>query len=53
MEKRIIYFNKFYKKFNILSLFLILISLILLTFKGLNYVDVERDKEIHSKILIS
>ena len=37
MEKRIIYFNKFYKKFNILSLFLILISLILLTFKGLNY----------------
>ncbi len=37
MEKRIIHFNKFYKKFNILSLFLILISLILLTFKGLNY----------------
>ena len=37
MEKRIIYFNKFYKKFNILSLFLILISLVLLTFKGLNY----------------
>ena len=37
MEKRIIYFNKFYKKFNILSLFLILISLMLLIFKGLNY----------------
>ncbi len=37
MEKNIIHFNKFYKKFNILSLFLILISLILLTFKGLNY----------------
>tara|TARA_B100001173_G_scaffold31606_1_gene24602 strand:- start:198 stop:1100 length:903 start_codon:yes stop_codon:yes gene_type:complete len=37
MEKHIIPFNKFYKKFNILSLFLILISLILLTFKGLNY----------------
>ena len=37
MEKLNIPFNKFYKKFNILSLFLILISLILLTFKGLNY----------------
>ena len=37
MEKRNIPFNKFYKRFNILSLFLILISLILLTFKGLNY----------------
>ena len=37
MEKRYIPFNKFYKKFNILSLFLILISLILLIFKGLNY----------------
>ena len=37
MEKRNIPFNKFYKKFNILSLFLICISLILLTFKGLNY----------------
>jgi len=37
MEKRIIPFNKFYKKFNILSLFLILISLMLLIFKGLNY----------------
>ena len=37
MEKSFIHFNKFYKKFNILSLFLILISLILLIFKGLNY----------------
>ncbi len=37
MEKRNIPFNKFYKRFNILSLFLILISLVLLTFKGLNY----------------
>jgi len=37
MEKRSIPFNKFYKRFNILSLFLILISLSLLTFKGLNY----------------
>ena len=30
-------FNKFYKKFNILSLILIVISLIFLLFKGLNY----------------
>ncbi len=30
-------FNKFYKKFNILSLFLIIISLLLLLLKGLNY----------------
>jgi len=37
MVKSNIPFNKFYKRFNILSLFLILISLILLTFKGLNY----------------
>ena len=37
MEKRNIPFNKFYKRFNIMSLFLILFSLILLTFKGLNY----------------
>ncbi len=37
MEKYNIPFNKFYKRFNILSLFLILISLALLTFKGLNY----------------
>ena len=37
MEKRNIPFNKFYKQFNVLSLSLILISLVLLTFKGLNY----------------
>ena len=37
MEKTNIPFNKFYKRFNISSLFLILISLTLLTFKGLNY----------------
>ena len=37
MENRNIPFNKFYKRFNILSVFLILISIILLTFKGLNY----------------
>ncbi len=37
MEKSNIPFNKFYKRFNILSLFLILISILLLTFKGLNY----------------
>ena len=30
-------FNKFYKKFNVLSLILIFLSLILLLFKGLNY----------------
>ena len=32
-----IYFNKFYKSANILSLFLILCSLLILIFKGLNY----------------
>jgi len=37
MEKHNIPFNKFYKQFNVLSLILILISLVLLTFKGLNY----------------
>ena len=37
MQKRNIPFNKFYKQFNVLSLTLILISLVLLTFKGLNY----------------
>ena len=37
MENRNIPFNKFYKLFNILSLSLILISLLLLIFKGLNY----------------
>ena len=30
-------FNKFYRKFNILSLILIVISLVFLIFKGLNY----------------
>tara|TARA_Y100000590_G_scaffold464487_1_gene634064 strand:- start:129 stop:1022 length:894 start_codon:yes stop_codon:yes gene_type:complete len=33
----IIPFNKFYKNFNILSFFLIAVSLLLLLFKGLNY----------------
>ncbi len=37
IERSNIPFNKFYKRFNILSLILILMSLILLTFKGLNY----------------
>ena len=37
MDKPNIPFNKFYKRFNILSLSLIIISLILLIFKGLNY----------------
>ena len=37
MEKHNISFNKYYKRFNILSFFLILISLTLLFFKGLNY----------------
>ena len=30
-------FNKYYNKFNILSISLVIISLILLTFKGLNF----------------
>ena len=30
-------FNKYYNKFNILSIFLVVVSLILLTFKGLNF----------------
>ena len=34
---REISFNKFYKSFNILSIVLIIVSLILLAFKGLNY----------------
>ena len=34
---RDISFNKFYRKFNILSLILIVISLVFLIFKGLNY----------------
>ena len=37
MEKRNIPFNLFYKKFNILSLILIAVSLLFLLFKGLNY----------------
>ena len=37
MEKTHIPFNKFYKRFNIISLILILVSLTLLIFKGLNY----------------
>ena len=32
-----IHFNKYYNKFNILSISLVVISLILLTFKGLNF----------------
>jgi preprotein translocase subunit SecF len=32
-----IFFNKFYKNFNILSITLVLISMLLLTFKGLNF----------------
>tara|TARA_Y100000590_G_scaffold277729_1_gene311741 strand:+ start:3939 stop:4844 length:906 start_codon:yes stop_codon:yes gene_type:complete len=34
---KIIPFNKFYRLFNVISLFLILISLLFLIFKGLNY----------------
>ena len=37
MEKKQISFNKFYKFFNILSISLIIISVSLLLFKGLNY----------------
>ena len=37
MEKKPIPFNKFYKIFNLLSFSLIIISIILLFFKGLNY----------------
>jgi len=37
MEKKNIHFNKFYKLFNLISFFLLFISLILLIFKGLNY----------------
>ena len=37
MEKKQISFNKFYKFFNILSILLIIISVSLLLFKGLNY----------------
>ncbi len=37
MENKEIAFNKFYKLFNFVSIFLILISILLLLFKGLNY----------------
>ena len=37
MNKTNISFNKFYKSFNILSLILITVSLLLLLLKGLNY----------------
>ena len=37
MEKKQIAFNKFYKSFNLVSTFLIIISVLLLLFKGLNY----------------
>ena len=37
MEKKQIAFNKFYKSFNLVSIFLIIISILLLFFKGLNY----------------
>ncbi|MFL2896352.1 MAG: protein translocase subunit SecF [Candidatus Pelagibacter sp.] len=37
MEKKQILFNKFYKSFNLVSLSLILISIVLLIFKGLNF----------------
>ena len=30
-------FNKYYNKFNVLSILLVVVSLILLTFKGLNF----------------
>ena len=37
MEKKQISFNKFYKLFNLVSISLIIISILLLFFKGLNY----------------
>ena len=37
MEKRNIPFNLFYKQFNFVSLILIVISLVFLVLKGLNY----------------
>jgi len=37
MEKKKIFFNKFYKLFNLVSIFLVVISIMLLFFKGLNY----------------
>ena len=52
MEKTNIPFNKFYKKFNILSLSLICISFFLLLFKGLNYgVDFKGGTLIELRIL--
>ena len=37
MEKKKIFFNRFYKLFNLVSIFLAVISILLLSFKGLNY----------------
>ena len=37
MEKKKIFFNKFYKLFNLVSIFLVVISIMILFFKGLNY----------------
>jgi preprotein translocase SecF subunit len=37
MEKKIISFNSYYKLFNLVSLFMIVTSLLLLSLKGLNY----------------
>ena len=37
MEKKKIFFNRFYKLFNLVSIFLFVISILLLSFKGLNY----------------
>jgi preprotein translocase subunit SecF len=37
MNKKILFFNNHYRLFNLVSLFLIIVSVILLTFKGLNY----------------
>ena len=37
MEKKQIAFNKFYKLFNLVSFSLIIFSILLLFFKGLNY----------------
>ena len=36
MEKKQIHFNKFYKLFNLISISLVFISILLLFFKGLN-----------------
>ena len=37
MDKKPIAFNKFYKLFNLISIFLVVISILLLSFRGLNY----------------